>query len=223
MLYNVRVKTFPDGTKQYFYCERVKQREYTQEPREKTGETVERKQRENSIRAKQVVFDLARANHFDWFITMTFDPQLFDRYDYDACADMIKRFTKKLYKNGNQWIIVPEQHKDGAYHFHGLVDGELDLTYRGGGVYHLNDYEFGFTTASRIKDQQRIASYVAKYMAKELTAPKGRKSYWASRSLQRPSEEYLIMTSEQFGEIFNTSRFVKDIPTPFGHYLLAET
>lgn len=223
MYYNVRVKTFPDGTKQYFYSENVKQRDYEVEERNITGENCERKKRENASRAKQVVYDLARANHFDWFITMTFDQQKVDRYDYDQCAHAIKCFTKMLCKNGNSWIIVPEQHKDGAYHFHGLVSGDLDLTYHGGGVYNLNKFNYGFTTASRIKDGQKIASYVAKYMSKQFTAPKGRKSYWASRSLQRPVEEYEVMTLEEFGEIFNGCRYQKQIDSPYGKYLLAET
>ena len=36
-------------------------------------------------------------------------------------------FTDIMRHNGNGWLIVPEQHKDGAYHFHALVAGPLSL------------------------------------------------------------------------------------------------
>ncbi|MDB7829614.1 hypothetical protein [Intestinimonas butyriciproducens] len=222
MYYNVRVKSYPDGTKQYMYSERMKEKGYKVEKKENTGQEVERKERDNMTRAVQKVYDLARSNVFDWFITMTFDPEKVDRYDYDACADAIKGFTHKLCLNGNQWIIVPEQHKDGAYHFHGLVSGDLDLTYHADGVYNLNDYGYGFTTATKIRDRARVSTYIAKYLTKLITVPKGRKRYWASRSLQRPSEDLVVMSSEEYGEIYNSARFQKVIDSSFGSFIMCE-
>lgn len=223
MYYNVRIKSYPDGMKQYMYSEGIKEKGYKVEEREKTGQEVERGERQNMTRAVQKVYDLARSNVFDWFITMTFDPAKVDRYDYDACADAIKGFTKKLCNNGNQWIIVPEQHKDGAYHFHGLVSGDLDLTYHTDGVYNLNNYGYGFTTATKIRDRARVSTYIAKYLTKLITVPKGRKRYWASRSLQRPSEDLVVMSSEEYGEIYNSARFQKVIDSPFGCFIMCET
>lgn len=223
MYYNVRVKTYPDGTKQYMYSERMNEKGYKVENREKTGQEVERGERQNMTRAVQKVYDLARSNVFDWFITMTFDSEKVDRYNYNACADAIKGFTKKLCKDGNQWIIVPEQHKDGAFHFHGLISGALDLTYHADGVYNLNNYGYGFTTATRIRDRARVSTYISKYLTKKITVPKGRKRYWASRSLQRPSEELVVMSTEEYGEIYNSARFQKVIDSPFGCFIMCET
>lgn len=223
MFYNVRVKTFPDGTKQYMYSERTKQREYETEEKKLTGDSVKQKEKENASRAVQKVYDLARSNEFDWFITLTFDPKKVNRYDYDSCADAIKRFTDVLYHNGNKWIVVPEQHKDSAYHFHGLVSGHLDLTHHAGDVYNLNSYKYGFTTATPIKDRKRVSTYIAKYLTKEIVVPKGRKRYWASRSLVRPTEEYVQMYTEDFGKLWNDSRYHKLISSPYGDFLLCET
>lgn len=223
MYYNVRTKQFPDGTMQYMYSERMKQRGYELKEKKHTGESVKRKERENMSRAVQKVYDLARSNHFDWFITMTFDPKKVDRYSYDACADALKEFTHLLCLHGNQWIVVPEQHKDGAYHFHGLVSGDLNLTLHKDGVYNLLDYQYGFTTATKIQDRKRVATYIAKYLTKEITVPKGRKRYWASRSLAKPIEDVVIMTSEEYGEIYNVARYQKVMDSPFGTYLLCET
>lgn len=223
MYYNVRVKSYPDGTKQYMYSERMKEKGYKVKEKEKTGQEVERGERQNMTRAVRKVYDLARSNVFDWFITMTFDPAKVDRYDYDACADAIKGFTHKLCLNGNQWIIVPEQHKDGAYHFHGLVSGDLDLTYYADGVYNLNNYGYGFTTATKIRDRARVSTYIAKYLTKLITVPKGRKRYWASRSLQCPIEEFVVMSTEEYGEIYNSACFQKVIDSPFGCFIMCET
>lgn len=222
MLYNVRVKTYPDGTRQYMYSEKAKLRDYEIEERKSTGEHVERKEKENNKRAVQKVFDLARSNRFDWFITLTFDPKKVDRYSYDDCADAMKRFTKMLCKADNTWLIVPEQHEDGAFHFHGLIGGHLNLSHFKDDIYNLDDYDFGFTTAMPIKDPKRVATYIAKYLTKEISVPKGRKRYWASRSLNKPTEEFIEMFSDEFGELFNNARYQKLIESPYGSFLLCE-
>jgi len=197
---------------------------------------VERKERENASRAINTIYELARSNHFDWFITLTFDKAKVNRYDYDCCADAIKHFTDILRKRGNQWLLVPEQHKDGAYHFHGLVSGNLPLSpaiheetgellrdNHGRQIYNLDIYHYGFTTATKITDAARSATYLTKYLSKDISVPKGRKRYWASRSLNKPMVELLQMTAEEFGEIFNSSRYQKFIPSIWGDTLLCET
>ena len=47
MYYNVRVKSYPDGTKQYMYSERMKEKGYKVDEKEKTGQEVERGERQN--------------------------------------------------------------------------------------------------------------------------------------------------------------------------------
>jgi len=60
-------------------------------------------------------------------------------------------------------------------------------------------------------------------MTKEIVVPKGRKRYWASRSLELPKEELLQMTTEEYGQIFNSARYQKHIPSIWGDCLLCET
>ena len=136
MWYNVRVKTFPDGHKQYFYSENLILRDVPEEYRPQKLKSKflktenEGRFRNNMSRAVNQVYDLARSNHFDWFITLTLSPDEVDRTNYDECAMVIRLFTKRLQRNGNTWLIVPELHSDGkSYHFHGLVQGDLDLTH----------------------------------------------------------------------------------------------
>jgi len=223
MVYNLRVKTYADGTKSYMFYEQARKRDYEiTEPPEHDGNSVKRKQIDNAKRTVQRVYDLARSNNFDWFITLTLSPEKVNRYDYEACADCVKKFTKWLGKRGGRWLIVAEQHKDGAYHFHGLVSADMDLILFKDNIYNLGNYEWGFSTATPISDRARVATYIGKYITKSRGVPKGKKQYWASRNLQEPQIEYTDMFSEDFGEIFNTADFTKIIESDYGKYLLCE-
>lgn len=237
MLYNVKRKIYPDGTEQFSYYEKPKMAGYEVGERKKTGLHVDRKEIENASRAVRKVYDLARSNEFDWFVTMTFDKNEVDRFDYDSCADALKRFTDILRHNGNKWVIIPEQHKDGAFHFHGLVSGTLPVTAarspktgrllkdrNGNQIFNVDNFRFGHTTATKIGDRVRAATYLTKYLTKEISVPKGRKRYWASRGLNKPSEELMQMTPDEYGEIFNNARYQKVINTLcWGSFLMCET
>lgn len=239
MYYNVRIKRYPGGTVQYMFSERVKQRDFSSDSSsvQHDGSSVERKKLENQSRRKQKIYDLARSNSFDWFVTLTFDPDRVDRFDYDSCSSALYSFTHLLAKKGGfRWIIVPEQHKNGAYHFHGLIGGDLSLSRAlhpdsglplsdrsGRAIYNVTDYQAGFTTATAITDQARAASYLTKYLTKSIQVPRGKKGYWASRNLLKPSEEFVVMSSMEYGEIYNSARFQKTIDSPYGEYVLCET
>lgn len=73
-------------------------------------------------RAKARVRDIAIANDFDYFVTLTLDSAKVDRYD-------VKQITRKLSawcdnqvrRYGLRYVLIPERHKDGALHFHGFM------------------------------------------------------------------------------------------------------
>lgn len=79
-------------------------------------------------RAAAKVRDFALCNDFRYFVTLTLDPAKVDRYD-------VKEITKKLNvwldnqvrRNGLKYVLVAERHKDGAVHFHGLVNEAPEL------------------------------------------------------------------------------------------------
>lgn len=74
-------------------------------------------------RAAGRVRELALSNDFRWFVTLTLDKNKVDRYD-------VKKITRKLNvwldnqvrRRGLQYVLVAERHKDGAVHFHGLIN-----------------------------------------------------------------------------------------------------
>lgn len=236
MIYNVRIKVFPDGTKQYMWSEKGQVRDYELEEKpEKTGKEIERKEIENEKRAKQVVYDLARSNDFTYFITLTFDSSV-NRYDFDSCSDEILKYTRHLRYLGCRWILVPEQHADGAWHFHGLIAGPVKavratnahtgqplVDNHGREVYNLIDYKAGFTTAVKVDGSPKVATYLTKYYTKDMQIPKGKKRYWASRNLNRPQLFYDELTSEVFEQLMADARYRKDIQGPYGRFVLVET
>lgn len=229
MYYNVRVKTFSDGSKQYFYCDSVKEREYKKarkdyclDPEEKVGDS-HRSLTVSLKRTRQIVYDIARSNNWDWFITLTFNPEIVNSFDYEECCDAIKKYTRHLHYDGLEWLLVPELHKSGRYHFHGLIKGYLDVVpSKIKDIYNVADYDIGFTTASIIQSHERVATYITKYLTKELAVPKGKKRYWSSRGLQRPSVTYDVIYKDELDVLLQKSSYNKIIETAYGNYVLLE-
>lgn len=238
IVYNVKKKTFPDGTIQYTFYELARERGYEENRKKKKkgiGDPKKNKQ-DAAKRATQMVFEYARCNSFDWFITLTFDPEKVNSFDYDECVECIKKFTQRLRDRGIRYILVPELHESGRYHFHGLLHGnlpvreaknhytgELLLDAQGRQVYNIDIYKDGFTTAMKCDGHARVASYLAKYITKADCVPAGRKSYWVSRGLVLPNEEFYEVSAEEYGEVFNRADFTKVIDGgDYGKFIMCE-
>lgn len=221
MFYNCTVKTFPDGHRQFHYFEKSREcgyefsEDYKEELKKKRdGSSVERKEVDNNKRALSKVYDLAQSNVWDWFVTYTFNQKVVNRYDYSACLGVFKRHLRYLRDRDCQWLIVPEQHKDGAYHFHGLIAGDLPVSYAltavdGTDVFNVHGYSSGFSTATRIRDTKRASTYICKYMVKEISVPKGQRRYLASRSLQSPQVDRVLITRSEIDDLVKDARYVK--------------
>lgn len=178
----------------------------------------DRKMDQAISRAKRVVLEKALCNDWDWFGTFTLDPTKYDRYNLD-----------KFYKDFTQWIrdqrkktgckivylLIPEAHKDGAWHMHGLlrgVPGTVSFkSIRDQGEFVPNklvwgDYfnwpgfaaKFGFCSLGRIRNAEASGFYVTKYIGKSLQdsdIPVGKHLYYASIGLSRP-----LLRGEVYGE-----------------------
>lgn len=142
-------------------------------------------------RTKSRVFELAACNEFQHFCTFTQDEKLRDRFDL---SDFRKDFAQ-LVRNINRgretkikYLLIPEQHKNGAWHMHGLLSGlqpddlrpfglsenipeRLKKMIRGGtAVYDWTRYRraFGYFTCTEIESREACAKYVTKYISKDL-------------------------------------------------------
>lgn len=163
---------------------------------------AEESKRCSMSRTRARIRDIAlSSNRWKYFCTFTFDGARVDRYDYSACCVYMKQFLKDFRRDfpTAQYIIVPELHKDGAFHFHGLFSEELPVTYVGyfrktGHTYHINGYCIGYNTATIVKSQERVSRYIAKYITKDLCAvSKNKRRYWFSFSTINVAKPYHFM------------------------------
>ena len=245
MLYNVRKKEFPDGTKQYMWHEIKDDVGYSIPPKEddEGGEKEEhtpdkeRSQRVSRSRAVQAVYDICLSNVWTWFLTLTFDPEKVNSFDYDECVKAIVLFTRKLRDRGIQYVIVPEQHESGRWHFHGLLfdlggclpvsqsydkRGRPRLDAQGRQVYNCPIYDYGFSTVTRVSDSAKASGYLCKYISKSLTVPEGRKRYFASRGLNRPSVSYLNLPEAMLSRMALEADYSKVTETERGRFTFFE-
>lgn len=153
------------------------------------------------------IYEITRSNKWEYFITLTFSSEVVNRYDYSSITKLLHNWImniKNNYARDLKYIIVPEKHKDGAFHFHGLISdiGNLKLkdsglkTKDGDIIYNIESYKLGFTTCTKVKNNQRVSTYITKYITKELcVTTKGKKRYWCSYNLNKPYIEYLQLDS----------------------------
>lgn len=149
-------------------------------------------------RARAKLRRLALANDFQYFVTLTLDPAKIDRYDGAAVTKALSRWCDNMVRrHGLRYILVPERHKDGAFHFHGFMAGTgLQATASGhqiGGreAYNLPQWTLGFTTAQPLYGEYPAAvAYCCKYIGKqEDQRPLGR-WYYSGGALREPEKTY---------------------------------
>lgn len=159
----------------------------------------------NLVRAKSMIKEYALCNDFEYFITLTLDRNKYDRYNLKKYIKDLGQFIRdyrKKYKVDIQYLLIPEQHKDGAWHLHGLIKGiekshliNFDTLPNAPGKLKGKDYynfqlyqdKFGFCSLGKIKDINKISNYITKYVNKDLgkNIEMGNKTYYCSRGLKK--------------------------------------
>ena len=149
-------------------------------------------------RARAQMRRLALANGFEYFVTLTLDPAKIDRYDPASVTKALNRWADNMVRrHGLRYILVPEQHKDGAFHFHGFMAGrgliavDSGITWDDRPVYNLPQWKLGFTTAQRLYgDYHAAVGYCCKYIGKQNgERPLGR-WYYSGGAMQEPKKTY---------------------------------
>lgn len=207
--YNTTLKIFPNGV------QKVKHHKYSSTKGLFRGRgvsskpTTDKKKHENLYNAKQRLIDLVYCNSlvspWEYFVTLTFDPKKVDSYNYQEVVVAMGKWLDNIkHQNRNlKYILVPELHKSGRVHIHGLFKDCPNLRLEDSGkrkngciIYNITNYKYGFTTVSKIKNQEAVSVYMSKYMTKELINISGRKTYWCSQKLERPKIEYAHLTGD---------------------------
>ena len=176
---------------------------------------------EKSInRTKTRISDYVLCNNFTHFVTFTFDPKNSKVKTEENRKDLLK-MSKLLmtWINSEQinhfrrhgqrfkYLIVPERHKNGAWHFHAIFEdykNEIEDFYSSKNKYLTVDeirsknkkpknqrgflprYNLGRSEIAPIKDKTKMSSYIKKYITKELITEKFKKRYWCSKNLKSP-------------------------------------
>ena len=179
-------------------------------------------------RTKRQIIHITRSNEWDYFITLTIDRKKFDASDYDLTVKKLTKYLNNIrYKKAPnfKYLIVPELHADKKnYHFHGVIanigrcrfepsghyddDGEV--------IYNWLDWNYGYTTATKIKDIGRVSSYITKYITKSTAQVlKNKKRYYCSRNVERVEPDYINMPTHEFIEQFaDEFDYLKTITIP---------
>lgn len=182
----------------------------------KRGEAGNEVKLEESLRrSKRMVWELAMCNEWQYFVTLTINADKADRYNLDTLIKRLGKWLNNYSRSGEKvkYLLVPEMHKDGAWHFHGLLMGlplshlvlfqENDhiprrikqLLENGRFIYDWPAYAktFGYVTVEPILDHERCAGYMSKYITKDLqdsTIALNAHVYYRSHGLSRAEELY---------------------------------
>lgn len=132
-------------------------------------------------RAKTMVKDYVKTNPgLRYFVTYTLAPDKVDRYSEQEIYKKIRSWLmNNVNRRGLQYILVPEKHKDGAWHFHGFVNKPLE-------------WKYGFCRVvkmDREEDIGKIINYAISYVKKDMEVFNGRR-YLHSQNLSKPGKIY---------------------------------
>lgn len=200
---------------------------------ESSQTTTEQKQKRKEERTDHMktavdrIYDIAFQNEWDYFLTITIDPEQFDSKDVkEVYKKLSKWLNNKQQRKGLKYLLIPEQHKNGGIHAHALINDCFKLEHSGRylysgkaykadtlqkkgidinllkPVYNVPEWKYGFSTAIPVDgNPARLACYITKYITKDCKKIFG-KYYLSSRNLNRDTEISLC-NSEKFDELKN--------------------
>lgn len=150
-------------------------------------------QRCSLSRTKRNIRELALCNNFEYFATFTVNSEKCDRYTLNNVQDEIKKILHKIKRKNKDFafLIITEKHKDGAFHFHGLIKGITDLYINENGYLSSKIFtdELGFNSFSKIKDYTKCCNYITKYITKDCIKNSHNQIYISSRGLKKAIKE----------------------------------
>ncbi len=164
--------------------------------------------RKSVSRTKNKIFAYAHNMNPEWFGTLTLAPdKVKDRYDMDVCRRAVSKWLENLRMRKcplMMYLVVPERHKDGAWHFHVLLSNVSALHFKDSGhkyngmpIYNLLEWRKGFSNFTRVQDVQKTATYMVKYITKDLACDvSGRQRYLVSKNI--PTFDAIVVDTMSF-------------------------
>lgn len=210
--YNTKIKIYSNGEEKISHHSYSTLKGLPNNKKKSGGLSEEEKEYQrykNLYKSKQSIIDLAYENSLDtpweYFVTLTFDDKKVDARHYDYVVEKLTNWLDTIRRNNlcMKYILVPELHKSGRVHFHGIFKNVpnwelVPAKYKNGAlikkkgvqIYNLSNYKLGFTTVSKVQNMEAVSVYISKYMTKELIDQDFKKRYWCSQGLSRPKIEY---------------------------------
>lgn len=172
---------------------------------ETTDKAQEERTRRQIYTIRRKIKGYAFSNNFRWFVTLTFDLEKVNSFDYETAKNTLLKWCRWMRDNHNQfdYLFIPELHKSGAVHFHGLL-GNIPARFveavnpktgkpiirHGRQVYNLTEWKYGFSDCEEIESRKRATSYITKYVTAALLTDKkmyNKKRYFNSQGLKKPT------------------------------------
>ena len=208
-LYNTKITKFNNGVVKYKKNSFISTKgicNKNQHTGTYTEEQCDEKTRKYLKKVRENILNLSfNYSKWEYFITLTFDFRNRGEYSHEKAIELLSKWiNNQKHQNKNMiYLLVPEFHKSGRLHFHGLIanvpnwkfeksrykSGRLKIVH-GLQIYNLINYKLGFVEISKIQSQEKVSNYITKYATKELITLKNKKRYWYSRNLEKPKVEY---------------------------------
>ncbi len=180
-------------------------------------------------RTRAAIFELALCNDWEWFVTLTLNPEYHDRKDLKSYKKKLLTWIKnynRTQKTNIKYLLIPENHQDGSWHMHGLMMGIpeehlrefteqerlpikilIELK-RGHKIYTWEAYgkTFGFITISEIRHLESVSKYITKYITKDLAKTRiglNDHLYYCSQGLKRAELIYEGQLTKELDEDFS--------------------
>jgi hypothetical protein len=178
---------------------------------------------EAAQRAKRTIIDIGISNQWTHMFTITLKN---NRYDYELQKNkLLKHFEnyKQNHDHNLKYLLIPETHKDGALHFHGLIkitDKHLIFKKQRNQAYiyehSIISQSFGFNEFTLIYNHQEfITYYIAKYITKSINTTLTEKRYYRSKNLEQPKKLYLDRRLDHWQDVMDLTSVV---PTYQGQF-----
>jgi len=180
-----------------------------------TDEEQELRTRRQLRAIRRRIKGYALINDFKWFVTLTLNPEKIDSLNYDASKTALLKWCRLIRDKYEKfdYLIIPELHKSGAVHFHGLL-GDIPASFKeavnpktgrpvirnGRQVYNLADWKYGFSDCEMIESPEKAATYITKYVTSALLTDKemyNKKRYFNSQGLKKPTVTFGMGDNEE--------------------------
>lgn len=148
-------------------------------------------QRVSLSRTKRNIREIALCNEFTHFATLTINSRFNDRFSLTECQNVLKKKIQNKIRKKNKdfaYIFITEKHKDGAFHFHGLVKNLDFYTNKNGYLSNKVFDEIGFNSFSEIRDFDKTCNYITKYITKDCVKNENNQIYISSRGLKKATK-----------------------------------